>query len=103
MRHSNDRVRVQIYCYVSFLSGGAEIRKGRRLQLMGCAPDVLLVLSICGSRKSGVRSEMTWSKDQSRSRKYGSRRSEDTGSEVRDVRESEKTLNKRRLRESSLH
>jgi hypothetical protein len=78
-------------CYVSFLSGGAEIRKGRRLQLIGCAPDVLLVLSICGSRKTGVRSEMTWSKDQSQSRRCGRRRSEDTGSEVRNVGELEKT------------
>jgi hypothetical protein len=58
---------------------------------MGCAPDVLLVLSICGSRKIGVRSEMTWSKDQSRIRRYGCRRSEDKGSEVRDVGESEMT------------
>jgi hypothetical protein len=65
--------------------------KGRRLQLMGCAPDVLLVLSICGSQKIGVRSEVTWSKNQSRSRRYGSRRSEDTGLEVRDVGESERT------------
>jgi Reverse transcriptase (RNA-dependent DNA polymerase) len=44
-------------CYISFLYGGAEIRKGHLLQLMGCAPDILLVLSICGSRKIGVMSE----------------------------------------------
>jgi hypothetical protein len=45
----------------------------------------------------------TWSKDQSRSRRCGSRRSEDTGLEVRDVGESGKDLDKRRTRMSSLH
>jgi hypothetical protein len=62
-----------------------------------------IVLSICGSWKIGVRSEVTWSENQSRSQRYGCQRSEDTGSEVQDVGESEKTLDKRRLRVSSLH
>jgi hypothetical protein len=48
-------------------------------------------------------SERTWSKDQSRSQRYGSQRSEDTGSEVWDVRTSEEDLDKRRTRVSSLH
>ena len=51
--------------------------------------------------QSNVRK--TWSKDQSRSRRYGSQRSEDTGSEVWDVGESERDLDKRRTRVSSLH
>ena len=44
-------------------------------------------------RKSEDRSNVgkTWSKDQSRSWRCGSRRLEDTGSEVQDVGESEKT------------
>jgi hypothetical protein len=56
-------------------------------------------------RKSEDRSNVrnTWSKDQSRSRRLGSRKSEDTGSEVQDVGESEKDLDKRRTRVSSLH
>jgi hypothetical protein len=101
--HATHLDPILLSCYVSFLSGGAEIWKGRRLQLMGCTPDVLLVLSICGSRKIGVRSEVTWSENQSLSQRYGCRRSEDTGSEVRDVGELEKTLDKRRLRVRSLH
>jgi hypothetical protein len=54
-------------CYVSFLSGGSEIGKGRRLQLMGCAPDVLLVLSICGSRRSEICRKRLGRKTESKS------------------------------------
>jgi hypothetical protein len=45
-------------------------------------------------------SERTWSKDQSQSWRCVNQRSEDTGSEVRDVGTSENDLDKRRTRVS---
>jgi hypothetical protein len=88
-------------CSVSFLSGGLEIWKGSWLQLMGCAPDVLLVLSIFGeSENQNNVGEDLVERSELKSEIW---RSEDTGSEVRDVGTSEEALDKRRTRVSSLH
>jgi hypothetical protein len=77
-------------CYVSFLSGGSGKNIG--FNLMGCAPDVLLVLSICRESEDWNSVGKDLVESQSRSRNDGSRMLEDRGSEVRDVRTSEKDL-----------
>jgi hypothetical protein len=86
--------------YVTYRSYPEEwrFRKDVGFNLMGCAPDVLLVLSIFGESEYQNSAGKTWSKDQGRSQ-----RSENTGSEVRDVGMLENDLDKRRTRVSSLH
>jgi hypothetical protein len=57
--------------------------------LVGCTPNVLSVLSICGKWEKRSSVGGTWSNDQSRSQRSGNRESEDKGSEVWDFGMSE--------------
>jgi hypothetical protein len=82
-------------CYVSFYPENRSFGKDVGFNLMGCAPNVLLVLSIYGALEYQNSVGRTWSNDQSRSRRSGSRESEDKVSEVRDVRMSEKVFKTR--------
>jgi hypothetical protein len=67
-------------------------RKDVGFNLIGCVPDVLLVLSICGWSEQQNSTGETWSSYQSQGQKSGSWESKDRGTEVRDFGMLEKRL-----------